>query len=165
MSFIDPFIPIPIQMAQTTPQHAAASSSSSPSTSYDVFINHRGPDVKSTFASHLYFRLKSIGLQAFLDKPELEEGRTFPSQIKAAIQSAAIHIAIFSPDYAASSWCLDELIYMIESGATILPVFYNVEPSELRWTGKAGRYFEALRKHEEKSFGSGREEIKSIVGT
>eukprot|EP00253_Pinus_taeda_P022294 PITA_22294 len=138
-------------MAQTAPQHNdSAASSSSPSTSYQVFINHRGPDVKKTFASHLYRSLTSSGLRVFLDKPELEEGRTFPSQIEAAIRSAAIHIAVFSPTYADSQWCLDELIGMISTGATILPVFYNVEPSELRRTGKDGRYAEALRKHEEK---------------
>eukprot|EP00253_Pinus_taeda_P016173 PITA_16173 len=139
-------------MAQTAPQHNdSAASSSSPSTSYEVFINHRGPDVKTTFASHLYKRLTSFGLRVFLDKPELEEGRTFPSQIEAAIRSAAIHIAVFSPTYANSQWCLNELIAMITTGATILPVFYNVEPSELRWTEKDGRYAEALRKHEEKN--------------
>eukprot|EP00253_Pinus_taeda_P034782 PITA_34782 len=139
-------------MAQTAPQHNdSAASSSSPSTSYEVFINHRGPDVKTTFASHLYKRLTSFGLRVFLDKPELEKGRTFPSQIEAAIQSAAIHIAVFSPTYANSQWCLDELIGMIRTGATILPVFYNVEPWELRRTGKDGRYAEALGKHQEKN--------------
>eukprot|EP00253_Pinus_taeda_P016917 PITA_16917 len=142
-------------MAQTAPQHNdSAASSSSPSTSYEVFINHRGPDVKTTFASHLYKRLTSFGLRVFLDKPELEEGRTFPSQIEAAIRSAAIHIAVFSPTYANSQWCLDELIGMISTistGATILPVFYNVEPWELRRTRKDGRYAEALREHEKKS--------------
>ena len=107
---------------------AQIASSSSPSTSYEVFINDRGLDVKTTFASYLYRRLTSFGLQVFLDKPELEEGRTFPSQIEAAIQSATIHIAIFSPTYAQSVWCLNELIQMINSGATILPVFYNIEP-------------------------------------
>eukprot|EP00253_Pinus_taeda_P009278 PITA_09278 len=139
-------------MAQTASQHNdSAGSSSSPSTSYEVFINHRGPDVKTTFASHLYKRLTSFGLRVFLDKPELEEGRTFPSQIEAAIRSAAIHIAVFSPTYVNSQWCLDELIGMISMGATILPVFYNVEPWELRRTRKDGRYAEALREHEKKS--------------
>eukprot|EP00253_Pinus_taeda_P036292 PITA_36292 len=37
---------------------------------------------------------------------------------------------------------------MISTGATILPVFYNVEPWELRRT--IGRYAEALREHEKK---------------
>jgi len=92
-------------------------------------------------------------LQAFLDEPELVKGCTFPSQVEAAFQNFAIHIAIFTPTYADSEWCLNELIHMIKSEATILPVFYNVEPCELLWTRKDGRgaYFETLRRHEEKT--------------
>lgn len=117
---------------------------------YDVFISHRGPDVKNTFAAHLYRRLLDHGLQVFLDKPELLEGRPIPPQIHAAIEVASVHIAIFSPGYADSKWCLAELVLMLESKATILPVFYKVEPYELRWTAKDGAYAEALRRHEHK---------------
>jgi len=46
-------------------------------------------------------------------------------------------VAIFSPGYADSEWCLNELVSMLETletGATVIPVFYNVEPSKVRWT-------------------------------
>jgi len=124
-------------------------------THYDVFISHRGPDVKKSFAGHLYHSLNSRGLRVFLDQPELEPGGKIISQIEAAIQVASVHVAIFSTNYAESKWCLDELVLMVESeksGATILPVFYNVKPEHLRWTGKDkdGPYAKALRKHEEK---------------
>jgi hypothetical protein len=33
---------------------------------------------------------------------------------------------------------------MLESGKTIVPVFYDVKPAELRWAG--GKYAEALKK-------------------
>jgi len=131
---------------------SAASSSSSPSTSYapyDVFINHRGPDVKKTLAGLLYRDLKSKGLQVFLDQPELEPGHIIRSQIEAAIQGASVHIAIFSENYAESNWCLDELVLMLDSKRTILPVFYKVKPSDLRWPDK-GAYADALRGHEKK---------------
>lgn len=36
---------------------------------------------------------------------------------------------------------------MCKTGATIIPVFYDVKPCELRWTG---RYAEALTIHEQK---------------
>jgi len=57
-------------------------------------------------------------------------------------------VAIFSPTYAASQWCLHELHLMQESKAPIVPVFYNVEPAELRWTdqNKKGVYADALNK-------------------
>lgn len=142
-----------------TPHSSAAASSSmasssSASTSYgkwDAFINHRGVDVKNTFASHLYRRLTSYGLRVFLDRDELEEGENFPSQIEQAIRGASLHIAIFSPRYAQSTWCLQELVLMVQSGATILPVFYKVDPSVVRWTLKSGAYFEDLRKLEQKT--------------
>eukprot|EP00253_Pinus_taeda_P015740 PITA_15740 len=130
---------------------AASSSSTASWCAYDVFINHRGPDVKNTFASHLYRRLRDHALRVFLDKPELEDGRSIFSQIDHAIRVASVHIAIFSKNYAQSSWCLDELVLMKESGATILPVFLNVKPCVVRHTGEDGEFAEALQKHREKT--------------
>lgn len=62
---------------------------------YDIFINHRGTDTKKNFASHLYHRFLLYGYQVFLDQKELEEGDYFDSQIKAAIKSASVHVALF----------------------------------------------------------------------
>eukprot|EP00253_Pinus_taeda_P036398 PITA_36398 len=142
-------------MAQLATASASASSSTSASTSYphyDVFINHRGCDVKETIALDLYKRLSSCGLQVFLDKPKMEPGLNISFQINAAIQRASVHIAIFSPNYADSKWCLDELVNMVNSGATIIPIFYKVKPSVVRKTGtdRNEAYARALRKHEQK---------------
>eukprot|EP00253_Pinus_taeda_P036555 PITA_36555 len=134
-----------------------AEASSSTSRSYDVFINHRGPDVKLSFASHLYRRLRDHGLDAFLDKEEMEEGRKISSQIQEAIHGAYVQIAIFSPTYAESSWCLDELVAMENSGATILPIFFNVDPSVVRYTEKRGAYAEALLELQKKTTSDGKE--------
>lgn len=154
-------------MAQLTPAqpHTIASASSSSCsastshTSYDVFINHRGPDVKKLFARLLYRDLKSNGLQVFLDEPEMESGHYINSQIEAAIKVASVHIAIFSPTYAKSKWCLDELVLMLDSQGTILPVFYEVKPSDVRWPDK-GAYGDDLREHEKKN----RHGLKRIEG-
>jgi leucine-rich repeat protein SHOC2 len=128
-----------------------AASTSTSADVYDVFINHRRPDVKKTLASHLYHRLISHGLQVFLDYQELNVGENFDSEIKGAIKSASVHVAIFSQTYAESKWCLNELQLMLESGSPIIPVFYKVKPADLRWTrGKDGVYAQALSKLEEK---------------
>lgn len=112
---------------------------------FDVFINHRGPDVKEGLAKHIYHRLKEHGLRVFLDQPELEKGDSVTSQIEEAIRTATVHVAIFSPRYGESSWCLNELVLMLESGSTIIPVFYHVNPWELRWTqSQDGVYARAL---------------------
>eukprot|EP01018_Ginkgo_biloba_P008895 Gb_04283 [translate_table: standard] len=101
---------------------------------FDVFINHRGKDVKDTLASHIYDLLQFHGVRAFLDREELRTGEEFSDAITEAIQSSSVHIAIFSPHYTESYWCLRELALMLETpNATIIPVFYNVTPEELRW--------------------------------
>lgn len=119
---------------------------------YDVFINHRGPDVKNTLAADLYRRLCKHQLRVFLDQEELQEGENITPQIESAIRTASVHIAIFSPRYAESNWCLNELLLMLKSGSTILPIFYGVKPSHLRWTerNKNGVYARALRVLQEK---------------
>ncbi|GLJ33614.1 hypothetical protein SUGI_0675780 [Cryptomeria japonica] len=116
---------------------------------FDVFINHRGPDVKHTLALQLYNSIKKTGFRPFLDSQEIELGDSIPSILKNAIFSASIHIAIFSQGYAKSAWCLAELVLMLQSGVKIIPVFYDVAPSDLRYIGK-GVYAEAFSNYKEK---------------
>ncbi|XP_057837009.2 disease resistance protein Roq1-like isoform X3 [Cryptomeria japonica] len=116
---------------------------------YDVFINHRGPDVKETLALELYKSLEKLKIQAFLDSKEKVLGDSFPSTIQTAIHSAAVHIAIFSKGYAESAWCLAELVLMLRSRAKTIPVFYRVKPSGLRYIEK-GVYGKAFAEYENK---------------
>ncbi|XP_059065247.1 disease resistance protein Roq1-like isoform X2 [Cryptomeria japonica] len=110
----------------------AASSASTCTRPCQIFINHRGSDVKHTLASKIYHTLDVMGFQAFLDVEELEPGHVMPAEIQAAMTSASLHIAIFSQNYAQSPWCLAELSFMLKTGAKIIPIFYHVEPSEIR---------------------------------
>lgn len=113
---------------------ASTSTAANPKNSeYDVFLSHRGPDTKKGFASLLYHRLISFGLKVFLDQSVLERGGLIRPQIDSAIKSASVQVAILSPGYAESEWCLNELVSMFETGATIIPVFHKVEPSKVRW--------------------------------
>ncbi|GLJ58482.1 hypothetical protein SUGI_1453070 [Cryptomeria japonica] len=116
---------------------------------FDVFINHRGPDVKQTLATQLYNSLEQLGIRTFLDSKEKELGNSFPSTIETAIRSAKVHIAIFSKGYAESPWCLDELLLMLETKAKIIPIFYQVMPSDLRHI-ESGVYAGAFIKYEKK---------------
>ena len=116
-----------------------------------MFINHRGPDVKKNFASHLYRSLTEHGLRVFLDSQELQEGDNFSLQIEGAIRTASVHVVIFSPGYAESTRCLNELLLILASNAHIIPVFYHVTPAQLRCNrGDDGVYAQALRNLEEK---------------
>ncbi|XP_059065187.1 disease resistance protein Roq1 isoform X2 [Cryptomeria japonica] len=116
---------------------------------FDVFINHRGPDVKETVALQLYNSVKQLGIHAFLDLEEKKPGDSFPSTIKNAIHSASAHIAIFSKGYADSPWCLAELDLMLQTKAKIFTVFYEVKPSALRHI-QSGEYAQSFARYEEK---------------
>lgn len=109
---------------------------------YHVFLSHHGPDTKEKFAQPLYDRLVSHGLRVFLDKPELVGALKIETQIEVPIQFASVNIVIFSPRFPESSWCMDELFLMTKATGTILPVFYEVEPSDLD-----GIYIETLYSH------------------
>lgn len=117
---------------------------------YHVFINHRGPDVKKTLGSLIYRALKRIGLRVFLDEHELQPGNSLTPAIETAISNATVHIAIFSETYAESPWCLNELLWMLDChGAKLIPIFYDIQPSDLRYIQK-GAYAEAFSNHKNK---------------
>ncbi|GLJ52807.1 hypothetical protein SUGI_1124920 [Cryptomeria japonica] len=118
--------------------------------SYDVFINHRGRDVKKTLATKIYDILGNMKVTAFLDSEELEYGDFFPRTLEAVVRGATLHIAIFSEGYAESPWCLEELSLMLKSGTKIIPIFYHLEPTDIRHVARGkGMYVAAFKKHEE----------------
>jgi hypothetical protein len=113
---------------------------------FDVFLNHRGLDVKGGFASHLHEALQKAGCSPFLDKPDLEKGKDGLKEIGEALGCASVHVAIFSKNYADSKYCLDELCAMLESGKLIIPVFYDVSPNDLHCKAYNGPYTKAFHK-------------------
>eukprot|EP01018_Ginkgo_biloba_P026599 Gb_16703 [translate_table: standard] len=117
--------------------------------SYDVFINHRGPDVKASLATLIYQHLSVFNVRVFLDQKELRTGDFLPLAIQHAITTCNVHVAIFSKNYAQSPWCLAELSFMRKTGSKIIPVYYDVQPSDVRYV-YSGLYAQAFRKHEEK---------------
>jgi hypothetical protein len=113
---------------------------------FDVFLNHRGPDVKGGFASHLHQALQEARCRPFLDKESLEKGQHGQKKISEALGCASVHVAIFSKHYADSDYCLDELCAMLESEKLIIPVFYDVSPNDLHCKLRNGPYTKAFRK-------------------
>jgi hypothetical protein len=112
---------------------------------FDVFLNHRGPDVKRSFAAHLYQALQERCCP-FLDMESLEKGQPGQKKIYEALGCASVHVAIFSKHYADSDYCLDELCAMLESEKLIIPVFYDVSPNDLHCKLHNGPYTKAFRK-------------------
>ncbi|GLJ33404.1 hypothetical protein SUGI_0672270 [Cryptomeria japonica] len=99
---------------------------------YDVFINHQG-EVKEKLVRPLHKSLEEKGIPVFLDSAALKTGDHFPAALEQAINSSVVQIAIFSEQYCGSHWCLDELVFMLQTKAMIIPVFYDVKPSDLRY--------------------------------
>eukprot|EP01018_Ginkgo_biloba_P007932 Gb_23545 [translate_table: standard] len=114
-----------------------------PRKKYDVFLSFRGPDVRKTFVDHLSESLRTAGVHFFKDDEKLEMGSGIDPSLREAIRDSKIHIPIFSKTYAHSVWCLEEVKEMCQSKGLIIPLFYDVEPSDVRYHSK-GRYKEAF---------------------
>ncbi|XP_028959287.2 disease resistance protein RPV1-like [Malus domestica] len=139
----------------------AASSSSSSSWKYDVFLNFRGEDTRKIFVGHLYRALDQKAINTFIDAEKLRKGNDL-SELLSAIEESRISIVVFSQNYASSTWCLKELVKILACMDTknqiVVPIFYQVDPSEVR---KLKRSFaEAFAQHERES-NAEMEEVKS----
>ncbi|XP_011044955.1 PREDICTED: probable leucine-rich repeat receptor-like protein kinase At1g35710 [Populus euphratica] len=115
-------------------------SSSPPSSSrhgwtHDVFISFRGPDTRNEFTNHIYTALRLAGFYVFQEDNDLTLDQKEFSQFIKAIQESRISIVIFSKGYASSRWCLEELVEILQckrtSGHVVLPVFYNLDSSDV----------------------------------
>lgn len=120
---------------------------------YDVFLSFRGPDTRHCFTGNLWKGLSDSGINTFINDKELERGDEITPALVKAIQESRIAIPVLSTNYASSSFCLDELVNILDrrleaKGRLVLPVFYNVDPSHVRH--QTGSYGEALAKHEER---------------
>ncbi|XP_040362032.1 TMV resistance protein N isoform X2 [Rosa chinensis] len=124
-----------------------------PQWNFDVFLSFRGEDTRTGFVSHLYRELQYRQVfKTFKDDRELEIGASISPELLRAIEQSHLAIVVLSPNYASSTWCLDELSKIIESMETgdkrILPVFFNVDPSDVRH--QRSSFAEAFAKHEVK---------------
>ncbi|XP_048444282.1 disease resistance protein RUN1-like isoform X1 [Pyrus x bretschneideri] len=121
---------------------------------YDVFLSFRGEETRKTFTDHLYTALNNAGFLTFRDDDELERGGDIKLGLQKAIQQSRTSVVVFSKDYASSSWCLDELVLILERKRTtsdhvVLPVFYDVDPSHVRkQTGSVRKAFTRSQKNQ-----------------
>jgi hypothetical protein len=130
----------------------AITSASMAGWNHDVFLSFRGEDTRKTFTDHLYTALVRVGIHTFRDDDELPRGEHISTELLKAIQGSKVSIVVFSKGYASSSWCLDELVEIIHCknsiGQTLLPIFYDVDPSDVR--KQTGTFAEAFAGHEDR---------------
>nr|GEX05120.1 disease resistance protein [Tanacetum cinerariifolium] len=131
---------------------STSTSSFQKSFKYDVFLSFRGEDTRNNFVSHLYKALEQNGILTYKDDEKTEKGETIDTQLIKSIEESRFFIIMFSKDYAGSSWCLDELVKIMECRKvceqTAYPVFYDVEPTEV--SKQSWAVEKAFEKHENK---------------
>lgn len=119
---------------------------------YDVFLSFRGEDTRDKFTSHLYAALDRKKIKTYIDEVSLERGDEISPALLEAIRKSKISVIVFSKDYASSSWCLSELVHILEchreDKQRVIPIFYEVDPSHIR--KQEGSYGEAFLKHQER---------------
>ncbi|GMJ14662.1 hypothetical protein HRI_005135400 [Hibiscus trionum] len=98
----------------------------------DIFINHRGIDTKRTIAGLLHDHLFRLGLRPFLDSQSMKPGDRLFGKINPAIRNCKLGVAIFSPNYCDSYFCLQELALLMENKKRVIPIFCDVKPSQLQ---------------------------------
>ncbi|WOG86913.1 hypothetical protein DCAR_0206132 [Daucus carota subsp. sativus] len=84
-----------------------------------------------------------------MDRTAIRVGDEVDSTIKEGIRNSMSAIIILSQNYAYSTWCLDELVLILErkknSRYFIIPIFYEVEIRDIKH--QLGNYGLALEKH------------------
>ncbi|XP_061991612.1 disease resistance protein RPV1-like [Rosa rugosa] len=127
----------------------ASSSSSTHPWKYHVFLSFRGEDTRYNFTDHLYNALCREGIITFMDD-QLRRGEEISTELLQAIDQSRISIIVFSKNYASSKWCLEELVKILDCKKSnqqeVRPVFYKVDPSDIR--NHRGSFGEALANHE-----------------
>ncbi|RDX66260.1 TMV resistance protein N, partial [Mucuna pruriens] len=115
--------------------------------SYDVFLSFRGSDTRHGFTGNLYKALRDRGIHTFIDDEDLQRGDQITLALEKAIECSRIFIIVLSHNYASSSFCLNELAYILDciktKGLLVLPIFYDVRHH-------IGSFGEALANHEKK---------------
>lgn len=127
---------------------ASSSSSSTNPWTYDVFLSFRGDDTRFNFTGHLHSYLVQKGIVTFIDD-ELRRGEEISPALVKAIEGSEMAIIVFSENYASSTWCLDELVKILEcrelNQQRVCPIFYKVNPSDVRH--QRGNFGRALADH------------------
>ncbi|KAG2277190.1 hypothetical protein Bca52824_059745 [Brassica carinata] len=96
---------------------------------YDVFPSFRGEDVRKNFLSHLHKEFENKGILTFRDD-QIERSHSIGSELVEAIRESKISVLV------------EILKCKEEQGLKVMPIFYKVDPSEVRkQTGKFGMGF------------------------
>ncbi|KAG4935887.1 hypothetical protein JHK84_050079 [Glycine max] len=130
---------------------SASSFSFIPQETDDVFISFRGEDTRHTFTAHLLAAFYRLKIRTYVDY-KLGRGDEISPTLIRAIEESKVSVIVLSKNYATSKWCLEELVKIMEcrrtKGQIAIPVFYHVDPSDVR--NQTGSYADAFANHEQR---------------
>ncbi|KAK4789688.1 hypothetical protein SAY86_016992 [Trapa natans] len=105
----------------------------------DVFVSFRGKEIRNRFMSHLFHAFEKANILCYRDTDGDQRGHTVGPMLKDAIKNSRNALIVFSPNYAESHWCLDEVIEIINCareyqghGYMVVPIFFDVEPTDVK---------------------------------
>nr|GFC62473.1 Toll/interleukin-1 receptor (TIR) domain-containing protein [Tanacetum cinerariifolium] len=106
-------------------------------------------------------------IETYKDDERIEKGERINDQLLKSIEDSRFYIIVFSKNYASSSWCLDELVKIMEcqklTEHTAFPVFYDVEPTQVRkQDGPVGKAFS--KPSELEAAGKWRDAMEELAG-
>ncbi|XP_028778719.1 TMV resistance protein N-like [Neltuma alba] len=144
-----------IEMSSAAKEESCPSSFTCSSTlkwEFDVFLSFAGRDTRLNFTDHLCDAFIRSGIRCFRDDKGIKKGEVIKQQLIQAIKDSLCAVVVLSENYANSTWCLDELEEILESrkkfGGQVFPVFYGVDPSDVRYQRRS--FGKALANHEKK---------------
>ncbi|XP_024171384.1 disease resistance protein RUN1-like [Rosa chinensis] len=103
----------------------------------------------------MYKALDREKIKTFFDDHTLKRGENISAALFRAIEVSKISVVICSENYALSSWCLDELVKILECQKSkqqiVIPVFYKVDPAHVRHqTGSFGQALARVKYNKDK---------------
>ncbi|CAN0920532.1 Disease resistance protein RUN1 [Linum grandiflorum] len=117
---------------------------------YHVYLSLRGKDVGKGFGDHLYTALEQAGFHTFRDDDEIVRREELDIELQKAMQESKLFLIVFSKDYASSTWCLDQLVKIMDLRRSlhclVVPIFY-VDPMLV--SDQTDSYAAAFACHEE----------------
>ena len=115
---------------------------------HDVFLSFRGKDTRYEFIRDFIKTLGDKHINTFIEN-DLQRGEEILGELLRAIEISVISIIIIFENYATYTWCLYELVKILEckkNGQLFLPIFYEVDPVGI--CNQNGNFGVALAKHE-----------------
>ncbi|XP_052197914.1 disease resistance protein RPV1-like isoform X2 [Diospyros lotus] len=134
---------------------------------YDLFVSFSGQDIRDSFRSHFCKALSRENIHFFVDD-KLKRGDEIWPALSRALEESRISVVIFSKDYPSSKLCLHELVKILECKKTneqiVIPVFYQVNPSDVRSFGDAFINHENISEDEKQLWRAALTEASNLPG-